>query len=378
MTRILAIGDLHLDEWRQHAPVDRLADMKDALNGVVQIAAARRVDAVLIAGDVYQQPRPSDRARLVFAHFVNDLLAIGDVVCISGNASHDITASGDLCALDTHAFLEGGFTLAREPRNIAIPGAVVCCLPSVPVANLVAKTGITDRGEINVTAAQLLVDTARELHGADPGCRTILLGHWSVSGASYPNGLPVNEAHEPVLPLADLEEIGFDAMVFGHIHRPQYLAGHGFYTGSPWPLNHGEEHFEHGVRVVDLAAGTSEFVEIESREFKTINYDVEQQLLSDEGEIDGAIVRVKYTCTREQQRRIDVNEIRAALFSAGAARVTFEADIVREQRARVEGLDAQLDATGALDLYLAAQEWDDDERRVRVRAAAVEVLETVA
>ena len=90
----------------------------------------------------------------------------------------------------------------------------------------------------------------------------ILVGHWSISGASTPSGIPTDQFREPVIPLAELEQIGFDAVVFGHIHKPQTLQGISsrpiFYVGSPMALNFGETGSEHGAWLLDFVGAHGE------------------------------------------------------------------------------------------------------------------------
>jgi DNA repair exonuclease SbcCD nuclease subunit len=89
----------------------------------------------------------------------------------------------------------------------------------------------------------------------------VLLLHWSISGASLPTGLSVDQLHEPVLEWAELDALGFDLIIASHIHVPQRLddpklgdATMGIYTGSPQPLSHGEGHYQHGVWLAEIAA----------------------------------------------------------------------------------------------------------------------------
>ena len=68
-----------------------------------------------------------------------------------------------------------------------------------------------------------------------------------------------------------------------------------------------------------------------------------------------AIVKLRYTATAEQAKRIDHRKIRDALYAAGAHKVyKIEATVERETRARVEISD-KLGELEALDLYLASQ-----------------------
>ena len=62
--RFLHLADLHLGKILHKQNL--LEDQKFILEQILQIAAEQQIDAVLIAGDVYQQNAPSAEAMSVF------------------------------------------------------------------------------------------------------------------------------------------------------------------------------------------------------------------------------------------------------------------------------------------------------------------------
>jgi hypothetical protein len=70
-----------------------------------------------------------------------------------------------------------------------------------------------------------------------------------------------------------------------------------------------------------------------------------------------AVVRVRYTATEEQARRIDHAEITRALYDAGAHKVyAIQPTIERENRARVDGVDEDIAPLAAVDAWCDANE----------------------
>ena len=125
----------------------------------------------------------------------------------------------------------------------------------------------------------------------------------------------------------------------------------------------------YGGWIFDTKTGASEFVPIECRAFVELSPDltVEDEaewLLSPDIEfadyvVENAIVKLTYTATAEQAKRIDHRKLRDALYAAGAHKVyAIEAQVERETRARVEGVDESLGEMDALDAYIEAQEID--------------------
>ena len=388
MTKILAFADLHMGAGSGYSD-DRLADQEAVLNQIVKLCRDD-IDLVLLAGDIFHRPKPAPATLLAFRRFV-DKLADLEVPCIAcrGNVGHDQEGFDRPCALDL--FESRLFRVSSRPELITeFAGVAVATLPSVPVSRLVAGAESSERGPVFVQAAEALLAVARELYReaqssfivdeqqwkATPGTAstsvrpTILMGHWSLSGASLPNGLPVADLAEPILDLGALEEIGYDAMVFGHIHNPQPLGRNGFYCGSPLPVDFGEADVDHGVRIFDFDH-TNRFVPLASRSFVTIDYDfgsVAYGLDLDETDelaaaiaehfpLTDAVVRLRYRATEEQHRRIDTAAVKKLIMDAGAHRIYQVApEIVREDRARVAGVDENLAPEAALEAWCAANE----------------------
>ena len=84
--RFLHLADLHLG--RQLNDRSLLADQEAVLKQILSVADSEKVDAVLIAGDVYQRSSPQAEAVALFDSFVSRLASCGKkVFVISGN--HD-------------------------------------------------------------------------------------------------------------------------------------------------------------------------------------------------------------------------------------------------------------------------------------------------
>jgi DNA repair exonuclease SbcCD nuclease subunit len=248
----------------------------------------------------------------------------------------------------------------------------------VSPARLQARYGsAANRDEVNAHVAELLVNVAQ---GLLEDCRrvgtdlpAVLLTHFAISGASLPTGLPVDMLREPVLPLGELEALGFGAIVASHIHKPQLLTselggGPAFFTGSPMAHDFGGADFDHGVWLLEFADGGTRvsFEPVESRPLVTLDFDhedaVAQIALSASlgWDIpDGALLRVRYAATAEQQRRIDIPLLRRQLLEAGAHAVNIEPQIIRADRARVEGLDDSLSELDALAEWVRVNEIDE-------------------
>lgn len=277
--KLLAVADLHVGAPMRHRENPRV-DQRANLSRICEVAVEHNVDLVLIAGDVFDHPRPTPATLHLFAEFVRDLEAEGiPAIAVHGNAAHDGGAADEPTALEL--FRSDTFGVSRTPELFTQPGIAVCTLPNVPPGRmraLLADCGML--GETNETIAQLLVQVAADLRAdVPPGMPCVLLGHWSVSGASLPNGMASDTLGEPVIPLDALEAQGWDAIVLGHLHRFQDLDGApGAYCGSPMILNYGEAEYEHGVVLLEFDPVSFEFVPLPDREFRTVSVDLVEAL----------------------------------------------------------------------------------------------------
>lgn len=371
--KILCVADLHVGAGGSLRS-DHLGDQKAVLSQIVTVACDEQVDLLLMAGDVFHRPNPSVPALNVFRGFTRhlELAQIPAVACV-GNCGHDLVNAAVVSALEL--FDSEWFRVSRVPELIKAAGDIaVCTLPSVPVHRLVARHDGGDRSVIFDEAVELLLQAARELRDQVPeGWPAVLMGHWSVAGAHLPNGLPVADLHEPVLPIERLDEIGFDAMVFGHIHEPQKLgSGVGaFYAGSPLVVDFGEAHVDHGAWLLEGHDGggcDTRFVPLDDRPFVTVDVDLTDEnafgIGDDETDaiagavtlpVEGAVVRVRYRATEDQHRRVDRQALLGFLADAGADKVHGPVwEPVRTTRARVEVDGDGMNDHDALDLWLDA------------------------
>jgi exonuclease SbcD len=398
----LFFADAHLKDGQPYGD-DRLADQERVLDQLVDVAREHDVDGVLFGGDLFHFWKPTPRELHVARDFFSKLAAASiPTVAITGNAPHDIGAADLPCALEL--FASEWVHVSRYPELVKAAGDVaVCTLPNVPVARLVAKQG--GRDEISELATALLLETAAELRSQVPdGWPAILLAHWSISGASLPNGLPVSDLHEPVLPLDALEALDFDAVLAGHIHRAGPFGTMGFrpvlYGGSPLCLNFGEQSVDHGCWLVapDQFGWGATFVPLTDRRFVTVDVDLTSATFAEhaagvdetdlvaaaiveqyqENSLADAVVRIRYRATEEQHRRVDVAALKGFCMEAGAHRVyQVLPELVRVTRLRSAGVDESLEPGAALDLWAAANDLEETDRR-RTRDLLTSYLEAAA
>ena len=365
--KALVFSDLHLKYGSPYdrEPGDRLEDQVLVGQRIVEIAREYGCGLMVNGGDSLDGSVVQTEAFMAWHRIFGDCEI--PIVTITGNNTHD--AGRRKVKAPEIAGLSGDMTVASRAEVVFRAGVAVACLPWCSAGHLIAANGEKPRGEINQWMAGLLVEVARKLKAECVECYLglphVLLGHWGLEGAATESGIEIERLTEPWLPIADLEALGFDLVAFGHIHPPKLLsaltAPPVISIGAPMQFKFGERG-ERGVWIFDTETGAAEFVPIASRRFIEVAYPDAAVLIDDlqEGEIAdldvaNAIVKIRYTATAEQAKRIDQRKLRDALYAAGARKVyAIEADVQRETRARDRSLDTSLTELEALDRWAEA------------------------
>jgi exonuclease SbcD len=272
--RFLHTGDWHIGKAiRGRTRIDEHAAVLDE---VVAMAVDRAVDAVLIAGDVYEhRAPPPDADAVVF----DALLRLHDagirVVVIPGN--HDsaprLEAFGKLLR---PLGVEVGARVLPPDRGgvVAVPSrdgsevVEVACVPFVPERRFGDATALFDATEAWFASyaqgmGELLAAMAA---GFSPGRASVVLAHLFTDGALVTPGggereLTIGMAYA-VPPSRLPAHVSYIAL--GHVHLPQAVRGSpapARFAGSLLQLDFGEAGQRKSVSIVDVVAGKPAKVE---------------------------------------------------------------------------------------------------------------------
>jgi DNA repair exonuclease SbcCD nuclease subunit len=383
--RFVCAGDLHLGSGPDLHPDGaraRLLEQEQVLAEIVD--AANELEAPLLwCGDAWEHRRPTPAQVLAFERQMQRIDKNGGIA-ITGN--HDVEAFDEPTGYDLVDW--SGINVDR-PVFVGGHHYTVACLPWAPPHRVVELGETADRDRIHERLAEGLLDIARGLFAEMPtGGARILLGHWSISGAGLPSGMPTDQLREPVLPLDELAAIGFDAVVFGHIHKPQLLSAPDtppiFYVGSPLPLNFGEAQGEHSAWLLEINETTGRAsayrLPLEYPELQTI--DTAAVTLAGGVEVEhrdvtaNATVKIRVAATEEQARRLDLAQLKSDLILARGARHVWsiQLEVDKPELQRGATVDEGLDDLETFEWWIEESEGgfaEPFERRLRDRHAAI-------
>ena len=267
---------LHTGDWHVGKPLrgrSRTEEYAAALDEVHRIAVEARVDAVLIAGDVFDSAAPPPEAERLVYDFLARLIPDGIAcVLIAGNHDHP-KRLGALARL-----VEGLRIFVRSEARPAADGGVVT-VPSLDGSEAAQVAVLPFVPERKVVDACLLLGPeyawyeayARRLEqiltcltsGFTPSTVNLVLAHILISGARVGTGERPLHLGEVYGVNAEQLPAGVQYVALGHLHRPQEVLAPSrtFYSGSLIELDFGEREQDKRVIVVEAAPGRAATVE---------------------------------------------------------------------------------------------------------------------
>ncbi|MBK5922669.1 exonuclease sbcCD subunit D [Rhodovulum sulfidophilum] len=251
--RFLHTADLHLG--RQFNGLSLEADHAAILDQIAAAALAHEVDALVIAGDVFDRAAPPASAVRQFNAFLTRIRAEtgAAVVMIAGNHDSGDRIEAMSVMTDTARALIRGTVAAEEPPLILADAAGPVAFSALPFAwEYAAREAF---GDETLTSPE---DVLRAQIGAaraalPEGARWVVVAHGTVAGAS------VSEAERPLARIGGVETVGaelFDGahyVALGHLHRPQSAGRPGIrYAGAPLAFGFDEAGEEKSMSLVEI------------------------------------------------------------------------------------------------------------------------------
>jgi exonuclease SbcD len=263
--RILHTADWHLGKRLHRHSLHRF--QVPFVDWLLETVRARAVDAVLIAGDIFDTANPSSEARELYYSALARLHGLGCRVVVTGG-NHDSPSVLQaprqlLSALGIHVVGEK----TERPEDMLVPlpdadgqpRALVAAVPFLRDADLrrmVSGEESTAREEAvreGIRTVFQAVAEAAQAHA--PRLPALAMGHLFARGASTSE----SERDIQVGNQADVSEAAFPPhfayVALGHIHRPQRVGQEGriHYSGSPVPLSFSESQDQKRVILLEVS-----------------------------------------------------------------------------------------------------------------------------
>ena len=299
---------LHTSDWHIGRTLygrKRYEEFEAFLTWLAETIQQNQINALLVAGDVFDTSSPSNRAQELYYRFLCRVAesSCRHIVVVAGN--HDspsfLNAPRELLkALDVHVV--GSSTASPEDEVLVLrneqdaPELIVCAVPYLRDRDIrVAEAGesvedkerkLIDGIRTHYATVAALAEQKREELGAN--IPIVGTGHLFTAGGQTVDGDGVRELYVGSLAhvTAGIFPACFNYLALGHLHIPQEVNGSETirYSGSPLPMGFGEAKQQKSVCQVEFHS-TAASVQL-------IDVPVFQRLERVKGDWDGISSRI--------------------------------------------------------------------------------------
>lgn len=272
MIKIIATSDWHLGETFHSS--DRLEEQKHFLNWLTNQVKEHNADALLVAGDIFDNSNPSAHAQQTYYNFISEItLLCPDLttVIIAGNHDSALRLTAPYALLKKHKVevrgSVGKFYIEDEngirkrvfsTEDLIIPiyskdkseRVLIAALPYVRSTEL--SPNLSYQVGMKNLISQLMdnADSLRKYH--EP---IIMIAHFYATGAEI-----ADNSSENII-IGGLEHLDITGLsehptclMCGHIHKRQTIwnTDWAYYTGSPLAMSFAEKDNHHGVYLISI------------------------------------------------------------------------------------------------------------------------------
>ncbi|AHG21394.1 exonuclease SbcD [Chania multitudinisentens RB-25] len=268
--RLIHTSDWHLGQY--FFTKSRAAEHQAFLRWLIEQVEQQQVDALIVAGDLFDTGSPPSYARELYNRFVVELQPTGcQLVILGGN--HDSVATLNesrelLSCLNTTVIANAQTAIEQQilllNQRDGQPGAVLCAIPFLRPRDLLTSRA----GESGAQKQQALQEAIAAHYSAlyQAACARrdalglqlpiVATGHLATVGVTTSDS--VRDIYIGTLDAFPAQAFPpADYVALGHIHRAQKVAKseHIRYSGSPIPLSFDELGAAKSVLMVDFADG---------------------------------------------------------------------------------------------------------------------------
>lgn len=276
--RIIHTADWHIGKEIRN--FDRSFEYQNFFAFLRQTIKEKNADALIMSGDIFDVPMPSNDAEKLLGRFLSSVLEDNpnfEILMIAGNhdSSFHIENIGCFASLSSNVHIigvipgvKGGSCNDLDYSGLVVSlkdktGRTGCLTAAVPFLRpvLFRDKSLFADGMLNHSKSEREHEVFKRVWNVidkrDPEHKLphIAVGHSFVSGAEMNSDERKNAA---VLYAGGEQNISEDVYAeadyaaLGHIHKAQNLKHiNGSYSGSPLPINFGEKEYQHSINLLE-------------------------------------------------------------------------------------------------------------------------------
>ncbi|ETS33068.1 exonuclease subunit SbcD [Photorhabdus temperata] len=275
--RIIHTSDWHLGQY--FFTKSRAAEHQHFLRWLIKQVENYQVDALIVAGDVFDTGSPPSYARELYNRFVVELQPTGcQLIILGGN--HDSVATLNeskelLSCLNTTVIANADEDPQKQIKTLNTregqAGAILCAIPFLRPRDIMTSQSGQSGEQKQLALQEAIAEHYDRLY--QQACKlrdelnlplpVIATGHLTTVGASATDS--VRDIYIGTLDAFPAQAFPpADYIALGHIHRPQLVAKseHIRYSGSPIPLSFDEVGQEKSVCLVEFTQDKLESIKL--------------------------------------------------------------------------------------------------------------------
>ena len=283
---------IHTSDWhigRQFHNVSLLDDQRHVLDQLVVYIEQEAVDALVIAGDIYDRSVPPSKAVELLDEFISKICSDMKVPVIMIPGNHD---SAERLRFGSRQLSLSGLHILGDLRKVTEPVILPCESGEVAFYGIPYNIPETVRNLFSADVSSYddahtyLVHQIKAVKRDDIPC--VLISHCFIDGAEE------SESERPLsVGGADRVNYGpcsdFDYVALGHLHSPQYKGEeHIRYCGSLLKYSFSEQNQKKGITLVEMntkgLVGTKHLPLVPLRDMRIV--EDEMQLILEQGKVD--------------------------------------------------------------------------------------------
>jgi exonuclease SbcD len=262
---------LHTSDWHIGHKIyerSRVDEHTNFLHWLLKIIAEKKVDLLLVSGDIFDSSIPSAEATDIYYQFLIKLhtQAGTKAVIIAGNHDSAVRLAAPKEFLKMGGIhVIGGFRESPKECVVSLTKngetASFAAVPYLNEGDLLSHVKLEGEVERHQRYREAVKKIYTECMSAMPDDNIrILMGHFFIQGIE-------GSGSERIITVGDTQPIrtgdlpeGADYIALGHLHRSHQITGNGcpiIYPGSPIPMSFKEADCEKNVFIIDIeGAGT--------------------------------------------------------------------------------------------------------------------------
>jgi len=235
-------------------------DQKYFIDQIVDIAKEKKVDAMIVAGDIFDRSMANGETVAFYDDIMTNIVVKNDIPLLSIAGNHDSAERLSQChKLLEEAGLYVAGSLTRDFQVVSYDTVDIYLLPWFSVDKV--KAVFPERAEEATSMEEAYKVVLSEIKKTfKEGKKHFLVSHAFVTGSETSTSDKAAEIGTATAVSKGIFE-GFDYVALGHIHKAQNIQENIRYCGTPMPYSFGkEEKQEKGVIIIDTDDMTKEFI----------------------------------------------------------------------------------------------------------------------